>query len=331
MLRKHTDKNCLSPRGQTYINVLLGILLLVNLHLTGCSRLTYTDAILNDTRLPRNPEIKAVPFYPQEKFQCGPAALAMAFGWSGLQVSPDTLAQEVFTPTLKGSYQSALIGATRRHGQLAYLLNERGDLYQEIAAGHPVIVLQNLGLSWYPKWHYALAIGFDLNRRIILLHSGTTPRKITAMAVFESTWRRSDYWGLLVLPPGQLPATGELADVIPAVVALEKAGQWSAAIEGYAAVLKRWPRSLAAYIGLGNCWYALGNLDSAASVLHEASNRFPEEGTVFNNLAHVLFEQGDMIAAEQAARQAVDLGGPLIDSYRQTLLEIQNRKAGRAE
>ena len=330
MLRKHTDKNWLSPVGHTFIYVLLGILLLVNLHLSGCSRLTYTDPILNDTRLPRNPEIKAVPFYPQKKFQCGPAALAMVFGWSGLQISPDTLAQEVFTPALKGSYQSALIGAARRHGKLAYLLKERGDLFQEIAAGHPVIVLQNLGLSWYPKWHYALAIGFDLDKRTILLHSGTTPRKTTAMAVFESTWKRSDYWGLLVLPSGQLPATGELADVLPAVVALEKAGQWTAAIDGYTAVLKHWPRSLTAYIGLGNCWYALGNLDSAASVLREASHRFPNEGTIFNNLAHVLFEQGDIKAAEQAAHQAVTLGGPLLDSYRQTLFEIQNRKTDRA-
>ena len=254
----------------------------------------------------------------------------MAFGWSGLQVSPDTLAHEVFTPALKGSYQSALIGATRRHGKLAYLLNDRRDLFQEIAAGHPVIVLQNLGLSWYPKWHYALAIGFDLDRRNILLHSGTTPRKTTAMVIFESTWKRSDYWGLLVLPPGQLPATGELADVLPAVVGLEKAGQWPAAIEGYTAVLKRWPNTLAAYIGLGNSWYALGNLDSAASVLRDASDLFPKEGTVFNNLAHVLYEQGDIESAEQAARHAVALGGPLLESYHQTLIEIQKGKADRA-
>ena len=308
--------------------VLLGVLILVNLHLSACSRLTYTDPILHDAQLPRNTEIKAVPFYPQKKFQCGPAALAMAFGWSGLQASPDELAHNVFTPALKGSYQSALVGATRRHGRLAYLLNDRGDLFGEIAAGHPVIVLQNLGLSWYPKWHYALAIGFDLDKKTILLHSGTTPRKTTAMGTFESTWKRSGHWGLLVLPPEQLPATAELGDILQAVVALEKTEQWHAAIKGYTAVLHRWPESLAAHIGLGNCWYALGNLDAAASVLSDASHLFPNEGMVFNNLAHVLFEQGDIQAAEKAARQAVALGGSLSDVYRQTLIEIQTGSPG---
>jgi hypothetical protein len=305
------------------IGVVLVALLLVNLHLTSCSRMTIRDQALREAQLPRHFEIETVPFFPQEKYQCGPAALSMALGWSGLQVPLEVLTQEVFTPALKGSYQSALIGATRRHERMAYPLSGRLNLFKEIVAGHPVIVLQNLGFSWYPIWHYALAIGFDLDRGNILLHSGTTPRKTTAISVFELTWRRSDYWGILVLPPNRLPATAELTRIIPAVVGLEKAGRWHAAIEGYKAVLGRWPNSLAAYIGMGNCWYAVGNLEAAESVLREAGRRFPEEGTVYNNLAQVLFERGNIDAAEGAARRAVDLGGPLVDVYRQTLKEIQ--------
>lgn len=311
---------------QSLFVVVLVALLLANLQLAGCSRMTLRDQALREAQLPRHFEIEAVPFYPQEKYQCGPAALSMALGWSGLQVPSDVLTQEVFTPALKGSYQSALIAATRRHERVAYPLSGRLNLLKEIVAGHPVIVLQNLGFSWYPIWHYALAIGFDLDRGNILLHSGKTPRKITAISVFESTWRRSDYWGLLVLPPNRLPATAELTGIIPAVVGLEKAGQWHAAIEGYKTVLGRWPNSLAAYIGMGNCWYAVGNLEAAESVLRDASRQFPEEGTVFNNLAHVLFERGSIDAAEGAARRAVDLGGPLVDVYRQTLREIQGAR-----
>jgi len=312
-----------SAGKRPHTGVVLVALILINLHLAGCSRLTYRDQALREAQLPQHFEIEAVPFFPQEKYQCGPAALSMALGWSGLQIPPDVLTQEVFTPALKGSYQSALIGATRRHGRMAYPLSDRLNLFKEIVAGHPVIVLQNLGLSWYPIWHYALAIGFDLDRGNILLHSGTTPRKTTAISVFESTWRRSGYWGILVLPPNRLPATAELSEIIPAVVGLEKAGQWYAAIEGYKTVLSRWPNSLAAHIGMGNGWYAVGNLEAAESVLREASRRFPEEGTVYNNLAHVLFERGNIDAAEGAARRAVDMGGPLVDVYRQTLREIQ--------
>jgi len=311
---------------QPHAVVLLLTLLMVGLHISGCSRLTYRDQILSESRLPRRVEIEGVPFFQQKKYQCGPAALSMALGWSGLQVLPDILTSEVFTPALKGSYQSALIAATRRHGRLAYPLSDRVNLFKEIAAGHPVIVLQNLGLSWYPIWHYALAIGFDLDREIILLHSGTTPWKTTTINVFESTWRRSGHWGILVLPPDQLPKTAELPEIIPAVVGLEKAGQWKAAIESYTIILSRWPNSLAAHIGIGNCWYALGDLNAAESALREANRRFPDEGTVYNNLAHVLFERGDIEAAESAAHQAVGLGGPLVDVYRQTLREIQAGK-----
>ena len=46
------------------------------------------------------------------------------------------------------------------------------DLLQEVAAGHPVIVLQNLGLEWIPVWHYSVVIGYDLSRGQLVLRSG---------------------------------------------------------------------------------------------------------------------------------------------------------------
>jgi hypothetical protein len=46
-----------------------------------------------------------------------------------------------------------------------------------------------------------------------------------------------------------------------------------------------------------------------------------------NNLAHVLAEQGKWEEAQAAAQRAVDLGGPFLDVFRQTLEEI-NRKMG---
>ena len=66
-----------------------------------------------------------VPFFAQEELQCGPAALAMTLNWSGIAVQPSDLTPEVFTPDLKGSLQSALIGATRRHGRVAYPISRQ--------------------------------------------------------------------------------------------------------------------------------------------------------------------------------------------------------------
>jgi hypothetical protein len=269
-------------------------------------------------------QLSTVPFFPQQKYQCGPASLAMALAWSGLPVDADELAPQVYTPSLKGSLQPAMVAAARRHGRVAYPISGASALLKEIAAGHPVIVLQNLGLSWVPVWHYAVVIGYDLEKAIIILHSGIADKKTTALRTFENAWARSERWGLLVLPPGRLPATAEENSYVKAIVGLERARQWPAAVEGYKTALHRWPQSLAAHIGLSNSYYAQGDLASARTVLQKTTLHFPGEGVAFNNLAHVLWKQGKKQEAIKAARRAVKLGGPHIEKYQQTLEEIQS-------
>ncbi len=301
------------------------LLLIVNLVLGGCGAL-HRQWPQPGEHLPARRELDSVPFYPQKVFQCGPAALAMALRWSGISADPDTLAPEVFTPSRKGSLQLAMIGAARRHGRIAYPVFGPDAVLEEVNAGHPVIVLHNLGLSWHPVWHYAVVVGYDLNQGSVLLHSGVTPRKRLSLKVFENTWARSDHWGLLVLPPTRLPATVTEHAYVSAVLGLEKASQWGAAVKGYCTALARWPDNLYARIGLGNSYYALGDKESAEAAFREATRRFPTNGSAFNNLAQVLWEQGKQQDALEAARTAVELGGPLATVYRKTLEEIQAEK-----
>jgi len=268
-------------------------------------------------------EIESVPFFPQKAFQCGPSSLAMVLAWSGIPVDPDNVAPEVFTPSQRGSLQPAMISAARRHGRVAYPISGPEALLREVAAGHPVVVLQNLGLSWSPFWHYAVVIGYDLSGGFVILHSGDTPRRHLPLRVFENTWARSDHWALLVLPPGDLPAMASQDAFVSAVLGLEKAGQFQAAVEGYQRALQRWPDSLGALMGQGNSYYALGDKDSAEKTFRLATHRFPTNGSGFNNLAQVLWEQGKHEDALKAARKAVALGGPLLETYQKTLEQIQ--------
>jgi tetratricopeptide (TPR) repeat protein len=113
---------------------------------------------------------------------------------------------------------------------------------------------------------------------------------------------------------------------ISAVLGLEKARKWRAATEGYNTALARWPDSLSAHMGLGNSYYALGDLESAEAAFREAARRFPTDGMAYNNLAQVLWAQGKQQDALEAACRAVDLGGPLVEEYRRTLKEIQAGK-----
>ncbi len=238
-------------------------------------------------------------------------------------VDPDTLTPEVFTPTLKGSLQSAMIGAARRHGRVPYPISSPHEMLAELAAGHPVIVLQNLGLSWYPVWHYAVVVGYDLKQGIVILHSGVTFRKKISIRVFENTWARSHHWGLLVLPASRLPATAKEGEYIKAVLGLEQAHQWRTAVEAYKSALVRWPESFYALMGLGNSYYKLGHLEYAATAFRKATSLSPNNGSAFNNLAQVLWEQGKKREALAAARKAVSLGGPLSAVYQKTLEEIE--------
>lgn len=304
--------------GRMALGGLLSILLL-----SGCALFPHGDWPQGLEGLPPRSEVAEVPFFPQDEYQCGPAALAMALAWSGRDVRPAELTDKVYTASLQGSLQPAMIAGARRSGRLAYVISGMDALIREIAAGHPVIVLQNLGLSWVPRWHYAVAIGYDIPADEIVLHTGRNARERTPMGLFQATWARAENWGLLVLKPGDLPVTAEEAGGVEAALGLEKAQQPAAAAESYRAVLSRWPRNLPAMMGLGNSYYALGDLENAEQAFRRATQSHPESGAAFNNLAHVLLALGRREEALAAAQRAISLAGPHQSLFRKTLEEIR--------
>jgi tetratricopeptide (TPR) repeat protein len=229
----------------------------------------------------------------------------------------------VYTPARQGSLQSSLIAAARRHGRVAYPIAGPDHLYAELSAGHPVIVLVNRGLSWFPKWHYGVAVGYDGPADEIILHSGKVRNDHLSLRVFNNIWARGAYWGLLVLRPDQLPATAEEESWIQAITGLERTGQLGAAAAAYETALTKWPASFGAWMGLGNARYASGDMNTAALAFDRATRLFPESGPAFNNLALSLGKLGKRAEALTAARKAVELGGPLQEEFRQTLNEIE--------
>ncbi|MFQ5757735.1 MAG: PA2778 family cysteine peptidase [Acidiferrobacterales bacterium] len=270
-----------------------------------------------------------MPFFPQEAYQCGPAALATILASAGTAVTPAALAPQVFLPARRGSLQLELMAAARRHGHVPYVLEPRlVHMLQEVQAGNPVLVLQNLALSWNPYWHYAVVIGFDLPARQVILRSGRLERHVMALAVFERTWRRGAYWAMVSPPPGTLPATADERRYVEALSAFERVGSARAAAESYTLALERWPDSFVAWIGLGNSRYQRGDLRGAEAAYREAIRQHPDQGAAYNNLAHVLAEQSRLGEAEEAARLAVRLGGALRASAEETLQAILGARHG---
>lgn len=300
--------------------------LAVLLALAGCAT-PQTERLLGTApAFPQPVELTEVPFFPQEAYQCGPAALATVLVWSGLAVTPEQLAPQVYLPERAGSLQFELLAAARRHGRVPYVLRPQLEsLVTEVASGNPVIVLQNLSLAIHPKWHYAVAVGFDLTRAELVLRSGDRQRHVVPLALFERTWKRGGYWAFVTLPPDKLPQTAEETPYLQAVVALEKLGRYEEAAVAYGTALKRWPKSLGARLGLGNSLYARGDRRSAERAFRDAVRDHPQAAAAHNNLAQVLADAEHWEEAETHARRAVELGGPQRAAFGETLARIQAR------
>jgi tetratricopeptide (TPR) repeat protein len=170
-------------------------------------------------------------------------------------------------------------------------------------------VMQNLGLSWAPSWHYAVVVGYNLEQEKIWLRSGTFERFEMTLSTFQRTWARSEYWAFVALKPGSLPASDDPDAVAKAIVAFEKNSNKKDAYLSYDAAVKRWPNHLVLLMGLGNTAYALGNYSHATSAFRDATAAHPDSAAAHNNLANMLIMLGDAKAAKLAAEKALALVG----------------------
>ncbi|WP_051901582.1 PA2778 family cysteine peptidase [Methylotenera sp. L2L1] len=284
-----------------------GLMLAFFLLLNACAATGVRETVQNK-ELPRQYELTETPFFPQDLYHCGPAALATALNAIDIRVTPDQLVPEVYIPARQGSLQIEMLAAARRHGALSIKITPKLDaVLKEVAAGNVVLVMQNLGLSWAPSWHYAVVVGYNLDQELIWLRSGTFERFEMTLSTFQRTWARSEYWAFIALKPGTLPAGDEPDAVAKAIVAFEKNSNKTDAYLSYSAAVKRWPNHLVLLMGLGNSAYTLGNYSQAASAFRDAIIAHPNSAAAYNNLANILLIQGDTRAAKVAAEQALQL------------------------
>jgi tetratricopeptide (TPR) repeat protein len=278
--------------------------------LTGCARWSAVQAnALAQQRpagLPPRVNLQAVPFFPQTPLHCAPAALATLLQHHGLsRATPDELADAVFLPARGGSLQLEVAVAARRHGAVATVLAPRLDaLLRDVAAGHPVLVLQNLGLAVQPLWHYAVVVGYDLDARELILRSGTEREQRLGLATFEHTWVRAGSWALAVLPPGELPRAAGDDALLSAALAFARQAPATSAQRHWLALVQRLPDSLSAAIGLAQAQAEAGEPDAAVATLQAAANRH-DSAAAWNNLALLHWQQGRHAAARDALGHAL--------------------------
>lgn len=249
------------------------------------SGLQTRDVLERRPLIPAQKQINTVSFINQKDNFCGPATLTMAMNWAGHPADLESIASEIFIPSKNGSLPIDLVSAARRHGLLGIELEGLRNLLLEVSAGHPVIVLENLGFSWYPQWHYSLILGYDLDKQEIVMHSAHQAYQRLSLNYFERGWKLAKYWGIIILPPTQISPTADELNHLRGAVGIEQAGQLEAAKMAYSTILSRWPSSLGALIGLGNIYYAEGNSAKAVKYLSLAVQFHPNSLAAKNNLA----------------------------------------------
>ena len=258
--------------------------------------------------IPAVSELTTVPFYPQQDYQCGPAALATVINHFGTQTTAEKLLPLVYIPELKGSLQIEMIAATRQFDRLAILQDGKLEsILREVANGNPVLVLQNLSLEAYPFWHYAVVIGYNLHAQKIILRSGEINRLVRPFSVFERTWQRAGLWSVVVVPPEIMPQTVSQAEFIKAVLALETSGLKSSLFEAYQSGVARWPQNFILQMGRGNAAFALGQYELAQQAFMTATTIEPDRAEAWNNLAYAFVRVGNKKQALNAINQALKL------------------------
>lgn len=208
-------------------------------------------------------------------------------------LSRSELDKRTLIPAKGGTLQIELIATARADGLLAYPIEPTYDaLFSELSEHHPVIVLVNRSFSWYPLWHYAPITGYDAKMQTILIHFSEMPNEAVPIETFASIWKRSGNWGVVLLPPNQLPASATVQKYLLSAYDFEKVGMMKEAVTAYKTALTRWPNDISTLFVLGNAYYKLHQINKAEKLYKKILSIDSKYPYALNNLADILCHKG---------------------------------------
>ena len=143
--------------------------------------------------------IKNVPFYPQKKYQCGPASLAGILNFWGIPVSPEEIAAEIYSRPARGTFTLDMIFYPEKRGlKGTQYEGSFEDVKKKIDAGYPLIVMVDEGFWIYQKNHFMVVLGYHQNG--VVVNSGKYQYQFKPLSNFLKSWKRTRYWTLLITP-----------------------------------------------------------------------------------------------------------------------------------
>ncbi|HSR73387.1 MAG TPA: PA2778 family cysteine peptidase, partial [Sulfurovum sp.] len=222
------------------------------------------------------------------------------------RLSRNELDARTLIPAKGGTLQVELVSTARANGLLVYPLDPTFDaLLAELEKQHPVIVLVNRGYAWHPLWHYAPVTGYDKEKQTVLMHFSDRPNEAMPISTFMALWERSGNWGVVLLPPGRLPASASPKLFLRAAYDLEKTGMRDDAIIAYKSALQRWPKDIDIHFALANAYYHSDRFSEAEQSYRKLLSFEPAHPMALNNLADLLCRMGRQKDALRVIGKAV--------------------------
>jgi ABC-type bacteriocin/lantibiotic exporter with double-glycine peptidase domain len=143
--------------------------------------------------------IPDVPFYPQQKYQCGPASLAGVLNYWGVKDSPEEIARHIFSPTAGGTLDLDMVLYAQRKGLKAIPYGGSWeDVRKNIDSRVPLILLVDEGFWVYQKAHFLVVVGYD--EKGLIVNSGKEQHTPIPLDRFLKIWEKTKFWTLRVTP-----------------------------------------------------------------------------------------------------------------------------------
>jgi tetratricopeptide (TPR) repeat protein len=260
--------------------------------------------------------------------RCGAGSLSAVLNYHGDPVGLDELDAALPRGRHGGVITLDMLLAARARGFSARLVEgSPRQVTEELLAGRPVIlmvqVLDSVGAA-NDLFHYLVLDGVDPAGGLVRLQWGDGRPVWTTFDKLERSWGKTRHATLLIAPGGD--GGDERRHALRYAVALEEEGRSGEAAALYRDLLAGEDADGAAAVlwtNLGNAEMAAGRTAEAEAAYREALARDPDSADALNNLAWLLYEEGERLPeAAELARRAVARGGPDVHLAHDTLGRI---------
>lgn len=185
-----------SPRSIGFVLSLV----LASLLGTGCSPLQ------PDVRGEPVHVIAGVPFYPENRYWCGPASLAGVMNYYRDAPKSDAVAEKTYSPSAGGTLMADLAWYARQHDfRVRVRSGTLNQLEKLIDRNVPPLVFVRRTSLLGSYNHFMVVVGYT--SRGYIVNSGLSEHQFIDRETFRSLWEGNDRYYLRVTPADASPET----------------------------------------------------------------------------------------------------------------------------